>query len=57
MKAIKKARKTRQFDNANPEEKVRLARNKMSSQIFGVNNYNSLTSFQKKDVDGVINRE
>jgi hypothetical protein len=55
MKAVKEARKVRQWDNADPKEKVRLARNKMASQIFNVNNYSSLTSFQKEQVDETIN--
>ncbi len=54
MKELKQARKVRQIDNATGQELVRLTRNKTASSIYMVNNYNSLTSFQKEHVDKVI---
>jgi hypothetical protein len=55
MKALKEARKAKQRDNADAVGRLRLARNKLASQVFKVNNYNSLASFQKRDVDEMIN--
>jgi hypothetical protein len=55
MKEVKERRKVQQWGSASPAERVRLARNRMTSQIFKVNNYNSLTSFQKKEIDQMIN--
>ena len=54
MKEIKQKRKVRQIDSATGGELIRLTRNKTASSIYKVNNYNSLTSFQKEHVDKVI---
>jgi hypothetical protein len=54
MKANKQARLDRQLDNCRAEEKLRLTRNRLASEHFKVDNYNSLLKVQKESIDKLI---
>lgn len=54
MKALKRARKDKQLDNFTAEEKLRWHRNRLASQHFKLNNYNSLIRVQKESIDVLI---